>query len=164
MIVLKDTVEIKAAPEQIFDFFVHFKENFHAWHPDHVECRYLNFEGTAKEGSVIYIEEYLHGKLHKLKLHITRLKPNSRIEYKTFLGSKGVFIIEARGDNSLFRAEMYMGTNVRLIASLVDIIMKKSMSRRLQGIKQHMSEEGQNLKGILEKSNKKGDSGMRNEI
>jgi hypothetical protein len=26
LIVLKDTVEIKAAPERIFDFFVHFVE------------------------------------------------------------------------------------------------------------------------------------------
>jgi len=164
LIVLRDTVEIGATPEQVFDFFVHFKENFHAWHLDHVECRYLNFEGAPKEGSVIYIEEYLHGKPHKLKLHITRLKPNARIEYKTFLGSKGVFIMEPRGDNSLFSAEMYMGTDVRLIASLVDIIMKKFMSRQLQGIKQHMAEEGQNLKGILEKSNKKGDSGVSDEI
>jgi len=164
LIVLRDTVEIKAAPEQIFNFFVHFKENFHAWHPDHVECRYLNFEGTPKEGSVIYIEEYLHGKLHKLKLHITKLKPNSRIEYKTFLGSKGVFIIDPRGDDSVFTAEMYMGTNVRLLANLVDIIMKILMSRQLQGIKQHMAEEGQNLKSILERSNKQGDPGVRNEI
>ena len=164
MIVLRDAVEIKATPEQIFNFFIHFKDNFHAWHPDHVECRYLNFEGTAKEGSVIYIEEYLHGKLHKLNLHITKLKPNSRIEYKTFLGSKGVFIIDPRGDDSLFTAEMYMGTNVRLLANLVDIIMKILMSRQLQGIKQHMAEEGQNLKSILERSNKQGDPGVRNEI
>ena len=164
MIVLRDTVEIKAAPEQIFNFFVHFRDNFHAWHPDHVECRYLNFEGTPGEGSVIYIEEYLHGKLHKLNLHITKLKPYSRIEYKTFLGSKGVFIIEPRGNSSLFTAEMYMGTNIRLLANLVDIIMKVFVSRRLQGIKQHMSEEGQNLKRILEESNKQGDSGVRNEV
>jgi hypothetical protein len=164
LIVLRDTVEIKAAPEQIFNFFVHFRENFHAWHPDHLECRYLNFEGTPEEGSVIHIEEYLHGKLHKLNLHITRLKPYSRIEYKTFLGSKGVFIIDPRGSDCLFTAEMYMGTNVRLLAGLVDIIMKIFMSRQLQGIKQHMAEEGQNLKRILEKSNKKGESGVGNGV
>jgi hypothetical protein len=162
LIVLRDTVEIEAAPEQIFNFFIHFKDNFHAWHPDHVECRYLNFEGTPEEGSVIYIEEYLHGKLHKLNLHITRLKPYSRIEYKTFLGSKGVFIIEPRENSSLFTAEMYMGTNIRLFANLVDSIMKILVSRQLQGIKQHMAEEGHNLKRILEESNKQGDSGVRN--
>jgi hypothetical protein len=50
MIVLRDTVEIKASPEQIFVFFLHFKENFHAWHPDHVECRYLT-EAPLSEGA-----------------------------------------------------------------------------------------------------------------
>jgi hypothetical protein len=42
--------------------------------------------------------------------------------------------------------------------------MKILVSRRFQGIKQHMSEEGQNLKRILEESNKQGDSGVRNEV
>ena len=68
MIVLRDTVEIRASPEQIFEFLAHFKENVHAWHPDHVECRYLTYDPLG-EGSVIYIEEYLHGKLHKLGVH-----------------------------------------------------------------------------------------------
>ena len=39
-------------------------------------------EGPLREESVIYVEEYLHGKLHKLKLRITKIEPNSRIEYK----------------------------------------------------------------------------------
>ncbi len=149
MIVLRDTGEIKASPEQIFEFFVHFEENFHAWHPDHVECRYLT-EGPLREGSVIYIEEYLHGKLHKLKLHIVRLKPNSRIEYKTFLGTKGVFIIEPRGDNSLFTAEIYIGIKIPVLGSLVDRITGMFLSRQIEGIKRHIVEEGQTLKRILE--------------
>jgi len=149
MIVLRDTIEIKASPEQIFEFFVHFEENFRAWHPNHVECRYLT-EGPLTEGSVIYIEEYLHGKLHKFKFEITKVEPNSRIEYKTFLGTKGVFIIEPRGANSIFTAEIHIGTNIPLLGSLVDRIMWIFMSRQLEGIKQHMVEEGQNLKRIME--------------
>jgi len=149
MIVLRDTIEIKASPEQIFQWFAHFKANYLSWHPDHVECRYLT-EGSLREGSVIYIEEYLHRKLHKLKLRITEIEPNSRIEYKTFLSTKGVFIIEPRGDNSLFTAEIYLGTNIPLLGKLVDRFMGVFMSRQLEGIKQHMAEEGQNLKRILE--------------
>ena len=151
MILLRDTVEIKASPEQVFEFFIHFKENFYAWHPDHVECRYLK-SGPLAEGSVIYIEEYIHSKLHKLKLHITKIEPNSRIEYKTIMGTKGVFIIEPRGANTLFTAEMHMGTKNPWLESLMDRIMRKLLSRQIDGIKQHMVEEGQNLKGILEKA------------
>jgi hypothetical protein len=149
MIILKDAVEIRASPEQIVEFFLNFKENFHAWHPDHVECHYLT-PGPLKENSVIYVEEYLHGELHKLKLHITKIQPNSRIEYKTFLGTKGIFVIEPRDTDTLFTAEMHMGTQIPLLGKLIDRIMWVFFSRRLEGLKQHMVEEGQNLKKILE--------------
>jgi hypothetical protein len=39
-IILGDTIEIGASSEQIFEFLVHFEENFHTWHPDSVKCRY----------------------------------------------------------------------------------------------------------------------------
>ena len=151
MITLRDAVEIKASPEQINDFFLNFKENFYIWHPDHVECRYLT-PGPLKENSVIYFEEYLHGKLHKLKLRVTLIKPNSRIEYKTFMGTKGVFVMEPRGTITLFTAEMHMGSNMPVLGKIMDIIMLKFLSRQLEGIRQHMVEEGQNLKIILEQS------------
>ena len=151
MITLRDTVEIKASPEQIFDFFLRFKENYYAWHPDHVECRYLT-EGPLVEGSIIYIEEYIHGKLHKFDLHITKIEPNSRIEYKTsFPPAKGGFIIEPRGASSVFTAEMHMGPKGRLL----DGLMRKLLSRQLEGLEKHMIEEGQNLKNLLEGGRKK---------
>jgi hypothetical protein len=149
MITLKDTVEIKASPEQIVEFFLNFRENFYAWHPDHVECHYLT-PGPLKENSVIYIEEYLHGELHKLKLHITKIQPNSRIEYKTFFGTKGIFIIEPRETGTLFTAELHMGTRIPLLGKLVDRTMWMFLSLHLEGLQQHMAEEGQNLKRILE--------------
>jgi hypothetical protein len=149
MITLRDAIEIKASPEQIIEFFLNFKENFYAWHPDHVECRYLT-PGPLKENSIIYIEEHLHGELHKLKLHITKIQPNSRIEYETFLGTKGIFIIEPRETGTLFTAELHMGTRIPLLGKLVDRITRMSLSHHLEGLQQHMAEEGQNLKRILE--------------
>ena len=151
MITLRDAIKIKASPEQIIDFFLNFKENFYIWHPDHVECRYLA-PGPLKENSVIYFEEYLHGKLHKLKLRITLINPDSRIEYKTFMGTKGVFVMEPGGATTLFTAEMYMGSNMPVLGKIMDIIILKLLSRQLKGIRQHMVEEGQNLKKILEQS------------
>jgi hypothetical protein len=151
MITLRDAIEIKASPEQIIDFFLNFKDNFYVWHPDHVECRYLT-PGPLKENSVIYFEEYLHGKLHKLKLRITLIKPNSRIEYKTFMGTKGVFVMEPRDTMTLFIAEMHMGSNMPVLGKIMDRIMLKFLSRQLEGLRQHMVEEGHNLKKILEQS------------
>ena len=55
--------------------------SYRAWHPeDHVALRWIKGE-PWEEGSVLYAEEYLHGKLHKLKMLITKVVPNRRIEF-----------------------------------------------------------------------------------
>lgn len=156
MIILRDTIEIKASPEQIFVWLAHFKENYLAWHPDHVECRYLKGD-PPEEGSIIYCEEYLHGKLHKFKFEITKFEPNSRIDFKFGPGMTGDFIIEPRGANSLFIADTYVGTKIPLLGKLLDKLMWTLLRRRLEAGRKHMAEEGQNLKNLLEGKEKSKD-------
>lgn len=91
MILLRDVVEIEASPEQVFDWLAHFQENYLAWHPDHVECRYLKGASLFEVGSVVYVEEYVHGEFHKLKFRVTKVIPNSRLEYKAGFGIGGCF-------------------------------------------------------------------------
>jgi len=82
-IYLKDSVEIRTTPEKIFDFFVHLvdDESHCAWHPDdNVTLRWIKGQ-PWEEGSVVYAEEYIHGKLHKLKFLITKVVPNREIEF-----------------------------------------------------------------------------------
>ena len=63
MITLRDTIQIKASPEKIFEVFTHLDKNFRSWHPkEHVECRYLK-GNPLEEGSILYFEVYLLGKL-----------------------------------------------------------------------------------------------------
>ena len=68
------------------------------------------------------------------------------------MGTKGVFVMEPGGAATLFTAEMHMGSNIPVLGKVIDIIMLKFLSRQLEGLKQHMVEEGQNLKKILEQS------------
>jgi hypothetical protein len=75
MLVIRDTVSIDATASDVFHWFEHIDENYLAWHPSHVSCRYVKGQGL-KEGVVIYAEEYLHGKLHKLKLCLTEVISN----------------------------------------------------------------------------------------
>lgn len=68
--VLTESIEIKTTPEKIFNFLTGIvdDDSYRAWHQkDHVRLRWLEGKPWA-EGSVMYAEEYLHGKLHKLKL------------------------------------------------------------------------------------------------
>lgn len=106
---IKDSIEIKTTAETVFEFFVHFEENFHAWHPDHVKCRWIG--EPAREGSILYVAEYLHGKLHKFKFLMTEIVQNRRIEYlllfpMSLICPKGSFVIESKGESCVFTATL----------------------------------------------------------
>ncbi len=155
MITLRDTIEINTSPEKIFEWFAHLDKNFQSWHPeDHVECRYL--KGSPVEpDSIIYFEVHLLGKPQKAKYYITKVEPNSRIEYTagfplSLLGARGDWIVEPRGTNSLFMNDVYLGRNIPLLGSALDKIIQIFFGRLNEAFKQHMAEEDQNLKRILE--------------
>jgi len=98
---------------------------------------------------------YLLGKLQKAKYHITNVEPNSRIEYRmefplSLLGDGGAWIVEPRGANSLFMNDVYLGTKIPLLGNLVDKLIQIFFGRLNEAFKQHMAEEDQNLKKIME--------------
>ena len=150
---LTDTIEIKATPEKIFSFLTGIvdDESYRAWHKeDHVRFRWIHGQPWT-EGSVIYAEEYIHGKLHKIKFKITKIEADKRIEYtpasrflRIFL-PKNEFIIEPKGESCLFIA-----SGTYRIGWIGKAFFKQSIEKGLASIKQHMKEEGQNLKTILE--------------
>jgi hypothetical protein len=153
-VVLTDSIEIKKTPEIVFNFLTSIvdDDSYRAWHQkDHVSLRWLKGRPWA-EGSVIYAEEYIHGKLHKLKFKITKIVPNKRIEYvpaSRFLRKffpKNEFKIEQKGESSLFIA---LGTY--RVGWIGKTLFKKTIEKSLSSVKKHMKEEGENLKRILEK-------------
>ncbi|MCD6358474.1 MAG: hypothetical protein J7L90_00715 [Dehalococcoidia bacterium] len=160
MIVLRDEIEIQAPPERIFQWFTHLNKNYRTWHPkDHVELRYIKGSLTEKD-SLVYFEEYLHGKLEKMKFRVTGIEPNARIEYQflfpfpySLFKARGAFITKRCGKNTSFIAEICWGYNVPVLGKAIDKLIHKSLTvSQLQAIKQHMLEEGQNLKCIMEET------------
>ena len=109
MILLRDEVRIDATPEQVFDWLAHFQEHYLAWHPDHVECRYLRGSSILEKDAILYVEEYLHGDLHRLKLRATKVIPDSRVDYTAGFGTGGAFEVQPREDGVLFIAEVTIG-------------------------------------------------------
>ncbi len=151
--VLTDTIEINTTPEKVFQFLTSIvdSESYQAWHKeDHVAFRFIKGEPWVT-GSVIHAEEYIHGKLHKLKFIITKIVPNKKIEYapaswllrKYF--PKNEFIIEAQGDTCRFIA-----SGTYRIGWIGKTLFKKKLAEGLASIEKHMKEEGENLKQILE--------------
>lgn len=154
MITLKDSIEVKATPEKVYEWLItrfKDKESYQAWHPDHVDIRWIKGE-PFREGSIIYAEEYLHGVLHKLKFRITKIVPNRLVEYRSLFplstiapGNK--FLIEPKGKN---RCIFTATGSLRLPRWLFEMITKKH-ENKIEATQQHMKEEGVNLKRAVEK-------------
>ena len=53
VIIIKDTVSIKATPSDIFHWFEHLDERYISWHPAHVSCRYLKKQ-TLEAGAAFH--------------------------------------------------------------------------------------------------------------
>ena len=142
---LSDSIEINTSPERVYEWFINIDQNYKEWHPDHVKAIWLT-ENKMKVGSKLYSEEYIHGELHKIKFKCTNIEPNRKIEFKNLLPMslicpKGSFIFEPKGDNCIFTATL----SFRMGNTLSKIVKTK-----VEALINHMKEEGENLKRILE--------------
>ena len=76
-IVVEDSIEIEAEPEDVFKFLLDLKDDasYRAWHPnDHISLRWV--KGKPWEvGSIVYAKEYIHGVIHTLKFVVTKMIP-----------------------------------------------------------------------------------------
>jgi uncharacterized protein YndB with AHSA1/START domain len=152
-VVLEHSIEIKAAPEKVFEFLSDLVDDksYRAWHSDdHVALRWL--EGPPwQEGSVVHAEEYIGGELHKLTFIVTRVVPNREIEYVPAsrfhrrYAPKFTFSVEPRDAGCVFTATVHAR-----IPLLLRFLSKKRVERGLSSARKHMKEEGENLKRILE--------------
>ena len=153
MITLKDSIEVEATPEEVFNWFVQRlqdKESYQAWHPDHVDIRWIRGE-PLQEGSVLYAEEYLHGVLHKLKFRIRKVVPTRLIEYRSLfplslLAPGNSFIIEPKGEG---RCMFIAQGSLRIPRWLFERMHPKHKGK-IDATERHMREEGENLKRAVE--------------
>ena len=63
---------------------------------------------------------------------------------------RGAFRIKPRSAESVFVATLTFGVDFPLIGWALDKIMGIMLSKQIKAFKQHMAEEGQNLKQIIE--------------
>jgi hypothetical protein len=148
---LKDSIEIKATPEKIWDFFVNLYKNYKSWHPeDHILFKWT--KGKPMElGSEFYGEEVIGGKIIKVKGSICEAIPNRKSVSKysfplSLVVPKVETLIEPKGSSSVFTAITYLRAG-----NLLYKLSRKHMERHVDIHNKHVREEGENLKAILEK-------------
>ena len=144
---LKDCIQIQAPAESAFNFFQNMADNYVRWHPDHLKFAWL--EGDSVEvGSVFYFEERIGNELEKKAMRFTAVKQNRFLEFTPvskivrFFMPKLRFAMDPVDENSChFTATI----NLR-----VGPILPRIYAKEFDVVRQHMREEGKNLKSLLE--------------
>jgi len=150
--VFTDSIEIITSPEIIWEFFINLENNYVKWHPtDHVKFKW--FGKPMETGTKWYAEETVHGNLFKLKGTIGEVIPLRKIIFKysfpmSLVAPKFEWIIEPKGPISIFTANSYLNSG-----DFFYIFGKKEMDWKIDAVKKHTREEGENLKNILESDN-----------
>jgi hypothetical protein len=129
--VLSDSVDIRCTAEQAFAWFMSLDTNYGAWHPDHIECRFST-EGEIGRGTVVGAKEYLHSKVHVLRMRISEIVPNKLIGYQNMFPMSLIMAFTAEAD---FR----LGT-----------LTAKLFRKQYAELRNQMREESPNLRTILE--------------
>ena len=142
---VEHSIDINVAPNVVYDWLLNLDVHYTDWHADHGKCYWVKGQG-CKVDSVLYSEQYLHGKLHKLKTKVTFIEPNHCIEFQ-FLGlhsllvPNGKFVITPIEAGTRFTEVM----EVRF-----PYLVKLFARKRIQALERHQEEEMINLKKVLE--------------
>ena len=144
--ILAECVVIAAKPEAIYRFFDDMEQNYLRWHPDHVLFRWVSGRGVGG-GNAFHFDERINGKLLKKTVVFTHVVPNRHIEFaptlwllRLFL-PRMIFRIEEQTTACLFTAEIHLR---------IGPLAARLNRRDLDAVRQHMKEEGQNIKRLLE--------------
>ena len=148
MIELRDSTFIEVPPEQVWAWLEEMPLHYRQWHPDHVACRYEDGR-VLRTGTVLYVEERLHGRLHRLRLRATEVVPGQVVRYAS-RGFAGAFVIVPEGDGTRFTAELSFGIRAPIVGRVLDAMAGFTLRSRLEAFRTHMREEGENLKRLLE--------------
>lgn len=144
--ILKETTDVEAPPEEVYRFFEEMEEHYERWHPDHITFRWTA-GGGLRRGAEAYFEERIAGKLQKKTVRFVEVTPDRYLEFKPTSLLVGLlmphisFTIRPRSDG----CELTQRIKVR-----TGPIGARLNGKEFDAVRAHMREEGKNLKYILE--------------
>lgn len=148
MIELRDTVFIETPPGNVWAWLCDLPGHYREWHPAHARCWYERGR-RLEAGTVLGVEEELHGRRHRLKLLATEVVPNRLLRFSS-RGLRGAFLLEDAQGGTRLTATLGFGVEARWIGHVADRVLEPFFRNRLAVIQKHMHEEGRNLKRLLE--------------
>ncbi|MFC5367964.1 SRPBCC family protein [Salinirubrum litoreum] len=144
--ILAETTRIHASRSDVYRFFEAMEENYERWHPDHLGFRWVSGDGL-QAGAEAYFEERIAGETQAKTVRFTEVVPGRYIEFKPTSLLVGLllpsisFTIDSTEDGCEF---------VQRITVRTGPIGARLNRREFDAVREHMREEGENLKAIVE--------------
>jgi hypothetical protein len=147
IVILRTETWIRTTPDEIARFFDGLEENYTRWHPDHHSFTWIEGRGVV-EGAVCRFDETIAGK-RKVRTFVYTRVADGHIEFaptsklvRLFL-PRMLFRMGTADDGCILIQEVHVR-----IGPLGAYLNRKEFD----AIRQHMKEEGENLKNLLENS------------
>lgn len=145
---LVDCITVHRDPPRVLDtlrYFLQDPEHYRLWHPDHLNCQWIKGD-PFKVGSLLRVEEMLHGRRHRLVFKLHRVEEHRRVCFRMLFP---VSLICRGGE---FAAEP-VGHATRFTARLVfrfGSLPQRLFAGKMKAIHLHMRQEGESLKAFAE--------------
>ena len=143
---LEATTAIDVPPERVLEFFDAIDRHYLEWHPDHISFEWVEGDGLAV-GNVAAFEETIGGEHKQQTVRYTvvdepsqiELVPTSRLVRLVLPSIR--FTIEPRNGGSRVTQQIRVRTGP---------IGRRLNRNEFDAVQQHMDEEAENLKQLLE--------------
>ena len=144
--ILNETTNVGAPPEEVYRFFEEMADNYERWHPDHITFCWTEKDGL-QQGAEAYFEERIAGKVQKKTVRFVAVTPDHYLEFKPTSLLVGLLMphISFTIDASPESCELTQRIKVR--TGPIGARLNKS---EFDAVRTHMREEGENLNSILE--------------
>jgi len=122
------------------------ESNYTRWHPDHICFEWRKGPGVAR-GNVFYFEETITGEHQKKEVAFTDVIPDRYLEFAPTNGFFRLFLPRISFEMK------QIGSKTELVAQVVirmGPIAAWFHKQQIALVRQHMCEEGENLKKLVE--------------
>lgn len=147
--ILSQATMIAAPAQRIFDFFERSEETYTRWHPDHISFCWLQ-DGRQAAGNRFYFEERIHGDHYKRTMRYTKVERDRLIEFVPDSFLIGLFLRRVRFVIEPVDARCRVTQEVHI---RVGPLGRRLNRAGFTAVEQHMREEGDNLKALMERDN-----------
>ena len=144
--ILEADTWVDASAEEVYTFFEEVEDRYIDWHPDHITFQWVAGDGL-EEGNEAYFEEEIAGEVKKQTIRYTTVEPPTRIVFHPTSRLIRFFLPHISFTTEPENGGCRVTQRVQVRTGPIGRRLKKA---EFDAVRQHMQEEAENLKRIVE--------------